>query len=299
MKESAQAALSYVRSTAKTIGIRQEVFSQTDMHIHVPAGAIPKDGPSAGITMAAAITSSLTNIPAKHEVAMTGEVTLRGRVLPIGGLKEKILAAKRASLSTVILPKRNEKDLEELPKHLLRGLRFIFAETMADVIPTALHLPAKLKAQLPSLGKRASASGKKARTAPVSIPIICSFDKQETPVSLWGLTCILTFRVRGIASENSTLFNNSETATVPTNSSILQGIGDDCRGLFALDPVKIFLSPQMCCVKIFILMSRLRHWLKSDTRPPWPISAILRPWVDNRSMLFRRWPFPLPILPQI
>ena len=164
MKESAQAALSYVRSTAKTVGIRPEVFSQTDMHIHVPAGAIPKDGPSAGITMAAAITSSLMNIPARHEVAMTGEVTLRGRVLPIGGLKEKILAAKRASLSTVILPKRNEKDLEELPKHLLRGLQFVFAETMADVIPVALHLPASLKTKLSSLSKRAAVSKKKTQT---------------------------------------------------------------------------------------------------------------------------------------
>lgn len=141
MKESAQAALTYVRAQARNLGIRPKVFSNTDIHIHVPAGAIPKDGPSAGITMAAAITSSLTNIPARHDVAMTGEVTLRGRVLPVGGLKEKILAAKRASLSCIILPKRNEKDLTELPKHLLRGLRFIFADTMADVIPSALHVP--------------------------------------------------------------------------------------------------------------------------------------------------------------
>src|SRR5881409_3516802 len=130
MKESAQAALSYVRSREKLLGINPDIFSKNDLHIHVPAGAIPKDGPSAGITMATALASSLSNIPVRRDVAMTGEITLRGRVLPIGGLKEKILAAKRAKLSTVILPKRNEKDLEEIPKHLLRGIQFVFAETM-------------------------------------------------------------------------------------------------------------------------------------------------------------------------
>lgn len=147
MKESAQAALSYVRSKASYLGIKPEIFSHTDIHIHVPAGAIPKDGPSAGITMASALTSSLANIPARQDVAMTGEVTLRGRVLAIGGLKEKILAAKRASLTTIILPKRNEKDLDDLPNHLKRGIRFIFAETMADVIPAALHLSPKAKSK--------------------------------------------------------------------------------------------------------------------------------------------------------
>ncbi len=141
MKESAQAALSYVRSRQKLLGINPDIFSKIDIHIHVPAGAIPKDGPSAGITMATAVGSILSNIPVRRDVAMTGEVTLRGRVLPIGGLKEKILAAKRAKISVVILPKRNKKDLEEIPKHLLRGTQFVFAETMEDVFKAALRNP--------------------------------------------------------------------------------------------------------------------------------------------------------------
>ena len=139
MKESAQAALSYVRSREKLLGINPDVFSKIDIHIHVPAGAIPKDGPSAGITMATAIASILSGIPVRRDVAMTGEITLRGRVLPIGGLKEKILAAKRAKISTVILPQRNEKDIEEIPKHLLRGVTLVFAKTMDDVLKGALR----------------------------------------------------------------------------------------------------------------------------------------------------------------
>jgi ATP-dependent Lon protease len=138
MKESAHAALSYIRSRQHEIGVKPDVFGKRDIHIHVPAGAIPKDGPSAGITMATALASAFTEIPVRHDVAMTGEVTLRGRVLPIGGLKEKLLAAKRAGMKIVIIPKRNEKDLEDVPKHVKQGLHLVFAETMDDVLPVAL-----------------------------------------------------------------------------------------------------------------------------------------------------------------
>jgi len=138
MKESAQAALSYVRSRAASLGIKEDVFAKTDIHIHVPAGAIPKDGPSAGVTMATAITSALCGKPVSKDVAMTGEVTLRGRVLPIGGLKEKTLAARRAGIKTVIIPKRNSKDLDDLPKIVKQSLKFVMAESMDDVLETAL-----------------------------------------------------------------------------------------------------------------------------------------------------------------
>jgi len=138
MKESAHAALSYIKSRAKDLGISEEMLSKTDLHIHVPAGAIPKDGPSAGITMAATIASILTGKPVKRDVAMTGEVTLRGRVLPVGGLKEKTLAAKRMGIKTVIIPHRNKKDLDELPKYVKEGVNFVLAETMDDVLKVAI-----------------------------------------------------------------------------------------------------------------------------------------------------------------
>ncbi|HEX6948001.1 MAG TPA: S16 family serine protease, partial [Nitrospira sp.] len=145
MKESAQAALSYVRSREKTLGINPDMFTKQDLHIHVPAGAIPKDGPSAGITMATAIASAMAQVPTRRDLAMTGEITLRGRVLPIGGLKEKILAAKRARLTSVILPKRNKKDLDEIPKHILKGIQLVFADTMDDVMKVALRRRASTK----------------------------------------------------------------------------------------------------------------------------------------------------------
>ncbi|HET6513981.1 MAG TPA: endopeptidase La [Thermodesulfovibrionales bacterium] len=145
MKESAQAALSYVRSRAKSLGISDDVFSKTDIHIHVPAGAIPKDGPSAGITMATAIASAFTGKPVSKHIAMTGEVTLRGRVLPIGGLKEKTLAAKRMGIKRVVIPSRNRKDLEDIPKYIKKDMEFIFADTMEDVLKVSLKVNRKGK----------------------------------------------------------------------------------------------------------------------------------------------------------
>ncbi len=139
MKESAHAALTYVRSRAEKLGIQADVFGKTDVHIHVPAGAIPKDGPSAGVTMATALASVFTNAPVRKDIAMTGEVTLRGRVMPIGGLKEKTLAARRAGIKTMIIPKENEKDLDDIPKYLRKDMHFIFATTMDDVISSALR----------------------------------------------------------------------------------------------------------------------------------------------------------------
>lgn len=141
MKESAQAALAYVRSKAKDLGIEEDFFAKHDIHIHVPAGAIPKDGPSAGITMFIALTSLLTNKPVRNDVALTGEITLRGLVLPVGGIKEKVLAGMRAGIRTIILPKKNEKDLEEIPEHIRNQLSFKFIQKMDEAIELALKHP--------------------------------------------------------------------------------------------------------------------------------------------------------------
>ena len=147
MKESAQAALAYVRSKSKELGIEEDFFGKNDIHIHVPAGAIPKDGPSAGITMFVALTSLLTNKPVRSDIAMTGEITLRGLVLPVGGIKEKVLAGMRAGIKTIILPKKNEKDLEEIPEHIRNQMNFKFIQRMDEAIELALKHTEPLSAE--------------------------------------------------------------------------------------------------------------------------------------------------------
>ncbi|MDA8216851.1 MAG: hypothetical protein M0Z94_04455, partial [Dehalococcoidales bacterium] len=138
MQESAKAALTYARSRAAELGLPPDFHEKCDIHVHVPAGAIPKDGPSAGVTMATSIVSSLAKLPVHKEIGMTGEITLRGKVLPIGGLKEKVLAAHRAGLETIIFPRENEKDLEEIPEQIRRELNFVPVGHIDDVLNLAL-----------------------------------------------------------------------------------------------------------------------------------------------------------------
>ncbi|MBI4665725.1 MAG: endopeptidase La [Nitrospinae bacterium] len=164
MKESAQAALTYIRSRARRYGIPEDFAANTDMHIHVPAGAIPKDGPSAGITMASAIVSALTGIPVRKSITMTGEITLRGRVLPIGGLKEKALAANRAGITEMIIPEENEKDLEEVPPQVRKKMKFHFARTADQVVEWAL-------AQKPGPDNPANRKNGKPVPQPVRAPL--------------------------------------------------------------------------------------------------------------------------------
>jgi len=141
MQESAQAALSYVRARSDLLGLDKEYYDKNDIHIHVPEGSVPKDGPSAGITMAVAIASALAKIPVKRNVAMTGEITLRGRVLQIGGLKEKMLAAKIGKADTVIIPKQNVPDLKKIPKDITKGMKIIAVEHADEVLRIALDVP--------------------------------------------------------------------------------------------------------------------------------------------------------------
>jgi len=138
MQESAQAAMSYVRSRADSLGLDREFYARVDTHVHFPEGAIPKDGPSAGITMATSLVSALLRIPVRRDIAMTGEITLRGRVLPIGGLKDKILAAHRSDIFTVVIPKENKKDLKDIPKRVLKVMKIHAVEHMDEVLRVAL-----------------------------------------------------------------------------------------------------------------------------------------------------------------
>jgi ATP-dependent Lon protease len=153
MQESARAALSYVRSHATEIGLPKDFFEKSDIHMHIPAGAQPKDGPSAGVTMATSLVSLISGRPVKKGVSMTGEITLRGQVMPVGGIKEKMLAAHRAGLKTIILPKRNELDLEDVPDEIRKSLSFVFAESVNDVLNAALQKPIQTRKKPPQ-GKK-------------------------------------------------------------------------------------------------------------------------------------------------
>jgi ATP-dependent Lon protease len=159
MQESARAALSYVRSHAEQLNLDKDFFDKTDIHLHIPEGAQPKDGPSAGIAMTTALVSLISGRPVKKGVSMTGEVTLRGQVLPVGGIKEKMLAAHRAGIKMVILPRRNEPDLEDVPEEIKKSLSFVLAETVADVLKVALEKPRSADDKTKSVkkGKRVNA----------------------------------------------------------------------------------------------------------------------------------------------
>jgi len=154
MQESARAAVSYLRSRAGIFGIEPDFNESLDVHLHVPEGAIPKDGPSAGITMATALLSAVTKIPVHRDIAMTGEITLRGKVLPVGGVKDKILAAARAGIGRIILPADNERDLDEIPSDVREKMEFHLVESMDEVVSIALDgTIVPLKAKLPEAEK--------------------------------------------------------------------------------------------------------------------------------------------------
>lgn len=154
MQESARAALSYVRANAENLHLEAERLEKSDIHLHIPAGAQPKDGPSAGVAIATALVSLFSGRSVRADTGMTGEITLRGQVLPVGGIKEKVLAAHRSGLKTVILPKRNEADLEDLPEEVRNDIHFIFAETVNDVVENALETAEKTRAELEKLAKQ-------------------------------------------------------------------------------------------------------------------------------------------------
>jgi ATP-dependent Lon protease len=159
MRESAQAALSWVRSHAQELGVAEDWFTAHDVHIHVPAGAVPKDGPSAGVTIATAIASLVRGEPVAEDVGMTGEITLTGQVLPIGGIREKTLAAQRYGLKRVVLPRENEPDLEELPAETRKELEFVLADSIEDVFAVAFQPAARSRPRAaPAAERQAAAS---------------------------------------------------------------------------------------------------------------------------------------------
>jgi ATP-dependent Lon protease len=168
MQESAQAALSYIRGRAQALGLSREFYRNVDLHLHVPEGAIPKDGPSAGITMATAMASALAKIPVRRDIAMTGEITLRGKVLAIGGLKEKLLAALRAGIFETILPRANEKDVAELPDNIKKSMKLHFVDQMDEVLALALEGP--LPSALPATVEGMAATPPAELTAKVPTP---------------------------------------------------------------------------------------------------------------------------------
>ena len=166
MKESIQAATTVVRSRTKALGIKEDFHQSIDMHIHVPEGATPKDGPSAGIGMCTALISSLTDIPVKANVAMTGEITLRGEVLPIGGLKEKLLAAHRGGIETVIIPQENKKDLSEIPKNIKDKLEIIPVQWIDQVLEIALERMPEIKIESSKSGQSTKAKASSQKNLP-------------------------------------------------------------------------------------------------------------------------------------
>ncbi len=157
MQEFAKAGLTYVRSRAEKLGLDADFFEKSDIHLHVPAGSQPKDGPSAGVTMATALVSLISGRPVKPDIGMTGEITLRGQVLPVGGIKEKMLAAHRVGLKTVILPSGNEADLEDLPEEVRQSVHFVFAETVDDVLAAALEPAAEQAKQTQAMPQEVEA----------------------------------------------------------------------------------------------------------------------------------------------
>ncbi len=181
MKESARAALSWIRANAPKLGIEREVFEKNTLHIHVPAGAIPKDGPSAGITMATAMVSALTGIPVRKDVAMTGEITLRGRVLPIGGLKSKILAAHLSGARLVILPKKNEKDLRDIPEEIRKQIKLVLVDSMDQVLDAALR-----RRPQPLQPRSAGSGGDEKQGEPRAVPARPGFPADQLPAIASG-----------------------------------------------------------------------------------------------------------------